>query len=542
MRNPRFIPIFLITLLFSWIASPVTAQERTPILPEDSTWSFVFAKPAAKNWTMQYPLPKGGTSVGQMHSDKNWPMEQPYLWMTTKLTLPADYKPGNLYLNYKHHKNIIVFINGTAMFQRVGHTNHAVDTKYIPNLLKPGDNFVAVYCENNRTEWQEAYVTLTTDDLPPLNAMSLYSADDKWSYTFDDPGPRWTTQFPLPRCKYAAGVFVSHQLWEDKRNIWLTRVMTLPANYKPEEMIVQYRCCNNIWIYVNGNEVLYREENYGQAQMVRDVQNFLKPGKNIIAVRGERLGGGAHLDLDMFIRKYTAEDKKNPLEGLPRPGVPDDAGNAAEGMMNQVVEEAKELTETEKKIQLGLNCLKLGQTELGISTLEKAAEADEKDFTANCILGMYALTKQDNAVKALTYFTKCVKANPKDPSVLNNYGIAAMENKKFTLALESWERLAKIDSTLPVLGQNVGCMMDLLNKKRIVLKEPEQLRLVELYMTTCANQNRDRDPTLGFMLLPMQEGVGHRLDCDSVFVQEFKRGKETITCQPFEVRKTYYGK
>ena len=67
-------------------------------------------------------------------------------------------------------------------------------------------------------------------------------------------------------------------------------------------------------------------------------------------------------------------------------------------------------------------------------------------------------------------------------------------------------------------------------------------RLIELYILTCTNQDRDRNPDVGFLLLPFQSGVGYRPDCDSVFVQEFKRGKETVTGQPYEVRKTYFAK
>ena len=516
------------------------SQEQTTILSQNAVWSYVFTKPA-QNWTKQFPLPKSQVGVGAMSTSNRWPKNMPYVWMTTKLTLPEDYTPGNLHARVQHDDNVMVFINGTPVYQQVGTSRELVQTKFIQNPLVPGENIIAVYCENTGEEGL-ADVTLLTDGLPPLGEVLITPMQNAWSYTFDDPGAEWIGKFPLPRSKSAAGPFVDPGgLWQPgKGAIWMTQVVTLPANYVPEELFMQYTCDIEFWMYVNGVEVSHLGHSH-YWQIVREIRNTLKPGKNIIAVRVNR-GHVAMAGVELYTRKYTAEEKaemkKNPLEHLQRPPTPEGVSPG----MNEAAEGMKPTTLTEKKIQLGLNCLKLGQTELGITTLEKAAEEDEKDFTANCILGMYAMTKQDNSVKALTYFAKCVKVNAKDPSVLNNYGVAAMENKRFSLALESWERLAKIDPTLPVLAQNVGCMMDLLNKKRIVLKEPEQLRLVELYILTCANQNRDRDPALGFMLLPPQSGVGHRPDCDSAFVQEFKRGKETVTCQPFEVKKTYYGK
>ena len=502
------------------------------IVSDKSAWSFVFVKPSV-NWTKQYPLPKGGICVGEINTQNHWPKDRPYVWMTTKVTLPEDFTPGNLYARVRHDDNVLVFVNGTPVYQQIGYSREMVQTKLIPNLLVPGENIIAVYGENTGDEGL-ANVTLFMDDLPPLDAVLITPTESKWSYTFDDPGREWIGKYPLPRGKIATGPFVDPGgLWPSgKRAVWMTQVVTLPANYVPEELILQYSCDLELWLYVNGIEV--SRPGYAPLwRIVREVKNTLRPGKNIIAARVNR-GGAAMAGVELFTRKYTEEDKKNPLEGLQRPSPP-------EGFVVDANDEA-ELSETEKKIQRAMHCFKLGQDQLALTELQSVTEEDADDVVANSILGMYALTKQDNAAKAYTYLLKCVKANPKDPSVLNNYGVASIETKRFDLALQSWERLAKIDPTLPVLAQNVGCMMDLLNKKRIVLKEPEQLRLVELYILTCANQNRDRNPTLGFLLLPFQEGVAHRPDCDSTFVQEFKRGRETVTCQPYEVKKTYYGK
>lgn len=535
MKSLRFIAFWIVTLMPAM--TPLSnAQERTAILPENTAWSYVFTPPTVKNWTMQYPLPKGGYNVGEMHTNKNWPKNKPNVWMTAKVTLPADYKPGNLFLQYRHDDDVAIFINGKLVYQAMGHC--AIDgkvrtrTKLIPNGLKPGDNFVAVFCKD-RGETAYVYVTLWTDGNPPLNIESVLPPDGKWSYTFDDPGQRWTTQFPLPKSKLAVGPITTTLLWPSKhRNVWMTQVVTLPANYTPEEVIVQCINDDRAWIYVNGEELSLPKFD-GHWKQARHVKNLLRPGKNIIAVRCENKRGAGYVSVDIFTRKYTDDEKKNPLEYLQREPPPaEESPVAAE----------ENLTEAEVKIKRAMDCFRIGQDTLAVAELKRIAEGDEKDIQANCILGMHALTKRNAAKDGLAYFKKCVNLDKKNPAILNNYAVAAMENKRYVLALQVWEYLAKIDATLPALGQNVGCMMDLMNRKRIVLKEEEQLRLVALYIAACSDQNRDRDANTGFLLMPIPGSVGDRPDCESAFTYEFKRGRETVTTQPYEVRRTHYGK
>lgn len=530
-------------LFFTAAAQPVCAQERTELISDKTPWSYVFVKPTAKNWTMQYPLPKGAFAIGGMSTDKNWLKNKPYVWMTTKLTLPEDYKPGNLYISVKNDTNIMVFINGTFVYQFFGSSYGGFYLKYIPNLLKSGDNTIAAICENTDGSGC-ACVIFLTDDQPPLNAVPIIPADGKWSYTFDDPREAWATRFPLPRCKYSAGPFTNNKgLWpkgDGFWSIWMTQVVTMPENYVPgeDEILVQYCCDHDIYIFVNGVEVLRRGRMEGW-QMLRDTGIIFRPGKNIVAVRCDRRWPYALAGVDILTRKYTDEEKGDPFRNLHRGPA---AGESLMGVAAAAVGDEKELTETELKIKRAMDCFKLGQDTLALAELQRAAEADAKDFQANCILGMYALTKNYDRAAAFNYFRKCVKANAKNLSVLNNYGVAAMENRKFDAALEAWERMAKIDATVPELAQNVGCLMDLMNKKRITLKEPEQLRLIELYIAACTNQNREHNPAAGFLLLPLQTGVGHRPDCSAAFTHEFKRGRQTVKYPPYEVRKTFFAK
>lgn len=541
MKNRSSVLILLAATWFLGTATPGIAQERKMILPENVPWSYVFVKPTVKNWTTQYPLPKSGICIGKTDTDKNWPKNQPYVWATTRVTLPEDYKAGNLFLRYAHDDHMVVYLNGTVIYRALGATwdkyrgLHKI-TKRIPDILRPGENIIAVTGVNLKG-FGEVHASLWTDGHSLLDIKPLLPVDGVWSYTSQNPGERWTGQYPLPRGKSGVGIYSTNDggLWDLKeKNIWMTQIVTLPADYVPEEMIVQYRCDDNFWLYVNGTEVLHRSLR-NEWQLVRDVKNTLKPGRNIIAVRGENTADGGFIGIDIFTRKYTDEEKKNPLEHMNRPAPPAD-------VLAEMVAGEKEMSEADKKIALAMNCFKIGQDVLAISSLEKVAAEDEKDFQANCILGIYALTKDYDRVKAFAYFQKCVKVDAKNPAVLNNYGVAAMENKKINTAIQAWERLAKIDATLPALGQNVGCLMDLMNKKQVTLQEAEQLRLVELYITVCTNQNRDRDQNRGFMLMPLSEGVGNRPDCDSAFVHEYKRGRVTVTCQPYEVRKTYYAK
>ncbi len=531
MKKRRLVLCFAFLAVFA--ASPATlwGQQRRDILSSKTAWTFVNVKPA-KNWTMQYPLPKSQICIGEVNTRKQWPKSAPYVWLTTKLSLPEDYKKGNLFLSFAHDDGIMVFVNGTLVYQCVGlggdswgdHTR----TKRIPNLLVPGDNIIAVFCENNGGEGF-VRVTLQTDDAPYLDFQSILVPDGRWSYTLTDPGDQWITKFPLPRGKVATTPFSTSKpnVWPwGTRFIWATRIVTLPDDYAPEEMILEYTIDDAIELYINGVRVLQAGRNEWW-QLVRNAKNTLKPGKNIIAVRGENFGRDGRLGIDIYVMKFSEASKKNPFENMQRPPLENEG---------EVDEPPVELTEIEKQIVRAMDCFKVQQEKLAIAALEKVVSEDEKDYQANCILGTYYLLKSKKRADAFKYFQKAANANAKSVAVLNNYGVAALENKKFDSALQAWERLAKLQNPPMELAQNVATVMYLINQKRMVLKEAEQVRLVDLYIAVCANRNIERDVNLGFMLMPLKEGTGARPDCDEAFRQEFKRGKETIQARPYELR------
>lgn len=253
MKSLRFIAFWIVTLMPAM--TPLSnAQQRTAILSDKAVWSYVFAKPTVKNWTMQYPLPKGGYNVGEMHTNKNWQKNKPNVWMTAKVTLPADYKPGNLFLQYRYDDNIAISINGKPVFQAIGYCEGTrrdlfpSREKRIPNELVPGDNFVAVYCQNTGGDGF-ALVTLRTDEDPPLDIKPVIPVGGNWSYTCDDPGQQWTTRFPLPKSKLSCGVFCTlADTWDRKKHkIWMTQIVTLPKDYVAEEMLVQYLSDDSIY-------------------------------------------------------------------------------------------------------------------------------------------------------------------------------------------------------------------------------------------------------------------------------------------------------
>ncbi len=522
--------LFLSFLTAFFLGQSSAFGEYRELLPEKSAWTFVTVKPA-KNWTTQSPLPKSQICVGEIHTDRQWPKKAPNVWMTTKLTLPKDYTPGNLLLRYRHDDNMMVFINGELVYQALGYTYSegiVTYTRRIPNHLIPGENIIAAYVENEESDGF-ASVSLLEDGEPPLDWELITPPTGKWSYTYDNPGDRWVEKFPLPKSKLAFGTFNTKKLWpHNTENIWMTQVVMLPPNYVPEGMHVQFVADDFLWLYINGTLVLDKVSSF-QWTTDRNMQNPLRPGKNIIAARGFnwRPGDGI-LGVDIFISKSSEESKKNPFENMRRPPRENEEEEDAQPQV--------ELTEIEKQIVRAMDCFKIQQEKLAVAALEKVVAEDEKDYQANCILGTYHLLKSKKRADALKYFQKAVKANPKDPSVLNNYGVAAAENKKFDVALQAWGQLAKVENPPMELAQNIGTMLDLINKKRVAMKEAEVTRLVDLYTTVCTTQHLDHDIDLGFMLMPLKEGVGARPDCDTAFQQEMKRGKETLQGQPYELK------
>lgn len=287
------------------------AQELTELLPEKSAWSFVTAEPAG-GWETQYPLAGGSINSGELRTDGNWPKDKPRAWMTAKLTLPGDYTPGNLFLRYRYDDNAKVFINGTLVYAGRGVTRNGwgtqTYTKQIPNNLKPGDNVVAVFCENT-AEVGFVSVSLLTDDRPALEITPVLPIGGEWSCTFTHPGDGWLRKYPLPQSITVATPLSTENDWPwDEGDVWMTQEVMLPEDYVPEEMIVQYVVDDRLTVNVNGAQIM---ENVGglRWKFVRNAKNTLKPGRNVIAVRGMNHSRDGLLDIDIFVRKLPDEEK-----------------------------------------------------------------------------------------------------------------------------------------------------------------------------------------------------------------------------------------
>ncbi len=132
-------------------------------------------------------------------------------------------------------------------------------------------------------------VRLTPNKPNPKQIITaLMTENQKWSYTFVNPGNNWTNQFPLPKSKNGAADFDTSHLWEkDKQNIWLTTELILPDSYKPEPLVIQYRVDDDIQIYVNDIRLIRRTYKNGDWRLALPTRNPLHGGKNIIAVKCE---------------------------------------------------------------------------------------------------------------------------------------------------------------------------------------------------------------------------------------------------------------
>lgn len=237
-----------------------------------------------------------------------------------------------------------------------------------------------------------------------------------------------------------------------------------------------------------------------------------------------------------IIRWLTFSPEKSDFKTVLRGGA-SSAGETAEDTSPQERDES-DWTEMEKRVAKAFDYLLVNQEKLAVSALQKVAEEDEKDFQANNVLGMLYLTKLNKPEEAYKHLQKCTKTGAKNPSVLNNFGVAAVIMKKYGAALQAWELLAQMEPNSPELVQNIGLFMASVKEKRMTLKdEDEHQRLVDLYLEVCYGENRDYDPERGFLLLPLKTRSGNRPDCAKFFVQEIKKGRDTQTGEPYEVKR-----
>ncbi len=93
---------------------------------------------------------------------------------------------------------------------------------------------------------------------------------------------------------------------------WATQSIELPEDFKPAEMemILQTIVDDTLRVYINGEQV-FRGGSTDFWAFTRTAKHPLKPGKNIIAVRGENYERDGRIGLDLFLRKYTEEESRN---------------------------------------------------------------------------------------------------------------------------------------------------------------------------------------------------------------------------------------
>ena len=531
------------TLLVLFLFPASAFAEMKALLPEKSLWSVVHDKPAVKNWTTTtYPLPKDKKVRGAVDTeDGTWLNGKKYVFMTTELILPEDYEPGNLFAQYVHDDSVQIAVNGTMVIQSSGggarwdNGVKIVYTKRVPNLLKPGKNIIAAFCENYGGSGHIS-VALAANDEPYVNDIPLFALNGQWSVTFDNPGENWTMKSPLPGGKKGIAPFSTNLNggWPgNKKGIWMTRVVTLPKDYKPGSLHAEFFCLEKMWLYINGKEVLYQKSTKTWVSR-KNITNPLKPGENVIAVYCERWNNNAgYVGLDLWL----GEEKKGDDSEFSMPTrLPRDVDDEDDE------EPGEDLTETEKLIVSGMKLLKEGKEKPAVEALVAAAKTDKADFQANCILGMFYLTKNYKPLIAMEYMQACVKIDAQSPIVLNNYAVAAVETKKYADALKAWQRLAKNYPTLAELRQNIGFLTELTDNNMVKLKDDERQRLETLFREVCGAANVKTDKTAGFLLMPLYEGVGADPNFAEIFVQSFKRGRENVTGNPYEVKRTYFQK
>lgn len=96
----------------------------TPLLTEKQIWSYTTEKPMGV-WQMKYPLPKSNMGNGTFgyvpdSQGKSTPWNEPDIWLTTELDLPAAFTPRPLYVYLFHDEDIEIYVNGQQVFTAPG--------------------------------------------------------------------------------------------------------------------------------------------------------------------------------------------------------------------------------------------------------------------------------------------------------------------------------------------------------------------------------------------------------------------------------------
>ena len=200
--------------------------------------------------------------------------------------------------------------------------------------------------------------------------------------------------------------------------------------------------------------------------------------------------------------------------------------------------EAEKLKETDvkivKAIDRAFNALKLNQNAMAMASFAEAAELDQTDGQAKCVLGLLELLYNSDVKQAHTLFSQCVKSDMKNPVYLNNFGVTSVIQKKYALALTSWEKMAEIDAAIPELIQNVGILTEMQKTRKALLPPKELTRLIDLYGAVCTGKEDKINTAKGFKLMPLRVGAANRPDCDKYFVRK-SRGK--VLGEPFEIKR-----
>ena len=152
----------------------------------------------------------------------------------------------------------------------------------------------------NRGEAQVAPLTL----LVPT-AKEAKDAPAEWKYTTDNPGENWMApDFDDAAWKSGPGGFGKdtpgvRTEWKTP-DIWLRRVIELPANVKTPLFLIQHD--EDADVYVNG--VLAAQAkgysgDYGEFALAPEARAALKPGKNLLAVHAHNGSGASFIDVGL---------------------------------------------------------------------------------------------------------------------------------------------------------------------------------------------------------------------------------------------------
>ncbi|MDO4628112.1 MAG: hypothetical protein Q4C70_02925 [Planctomycetia bacterium] len=145
------------------------------------------------------------------------------------------------------------------------------------------------------------------------------------------------------------------------------------------------------------------------------------------------------------------------------------------------------------------------------------------------MLGLLKLYQSTgNLGSAQELFLDAANAEKNEEITLNNLAVVAALARNYQMATATWKRQLKVNPKSEFALQNLGLVMDMIQKKQLILKEDSLKKEVDLYIAATEASNAEFNPEVGFLFMypPSDEFTAEEV---SKFFIQTDRKKDAIS-------------